>query len=559
MNLQHWVELLLYGGILLVLTPVLGRYLAYVFRIGTQTEGLWPFKQIENLLFKLSGIQKNQEMNWKSYTWALIQFHILGFLALFLLQLFQFQLPLNPAKLGSVSWHLAFNTAISFITNTNWQSYAGETTLSYGVQMLGLGVQNFLSAAAGIAVLFALIRGIIQKESSNLGNFWVDICRVTLYILLPLSIVLATGLVSQGVIQNFLAPIQVQTLEGRHQTLPQGPAASQIAIKQLGTNGGGYFNANSAHPYENPTPLSNFLQMLAILLIPSALVWAYGDLVQNRKHGWVIWSVMVSILVLGLGLSLYSETHLGVINWEGKETRFGVTNSVLWSTVTTAASNGSVNAMHSSLSPLSGGIALFNMMLGEIIFGGVGSGLYGMILFIILTLFLAGLMVGRTPEYLGKKLGIFEMKMVVIGLLVPNAAILLGTLLSLELSQGLSSLSHQGPHGFSEVLYAFTSASANNGSAFAGLNANTVYYNVALGICMLIGRFGVIFPVLAIAGSLVRQKIIPASSGTLPTHNLVFGILLAVTLLLFAGLTFLPALCLGPIVEHLLMISGATL
>ncbi len=557
MTIQSWLELLLFGASLIFLTPFLGRYIAYIFRMN---ENKIPvLKSIEAVVFRMSGIDKHKEMNWKRYALAVIQFHLIGFLALFVMMLFQSGLPLNPASLSGVSWHLAFNTAISFITNTNWQSYAGETTFGYVVQMIGLGVQNFLSAAAGIAVLFALMRALIRKETSLLGNFWVDICRITLYLLVPLSVFFAVGLVSQGVIQNFNKPVVVKTIEGDTQTIPQGPAASQIAIKQLGTNGGGFFNANSAHPYENPTPLSNFFEVLAILLIPSALVWTYGDVVKNRRHGWVIWWVMAGIFVAGLALSLYSETHMGFVNWEGKETRFGITGSVLWSAATTVASNGSVNAMHSSLSPLSGGVALFNMMLGEIIFGGVGSGLYGMILFIILTLFLAGLMVGRTPEYLGKKLGIFEMKMVVIGLLLPNAFILLGTMLAVMLPQGLSSLMHQGPHGFSEMVYAFTSACANNGSAFAGLNANTSFYNTALGICMLIGRFGVIFPVLAIAGSLARQKIVPESSGTLPTHTVVFGLLLASTILLFAGLTFFPTLCLGPIVEHLLLNSGVAL
>lgn len=549
MKAQYLLEWLIYGGVLWALTPLLGRYISSVFRRNNASK-------IELMFFKWCRIHPDQEMSWKSYLGALIQFHVLGFLFLMGMQLFQNMLPLNLTHLPNVPWHTAFNTAISFITNTNWQSYAGETTLSYFVQMVGLTVQNFLSAASGIAVLFVLIRGIIRKETTLLGNFWVDICRITLYILLPLSVLFSLSLVSQGVIQNFSTPLRVHTLEGTTQVIPQGPVASQIAIKQLGTNGGGYFNANSAHPYENPTPFTNFLEMLAILLIPSALVWTFGDLVGNRRHGWVIWTVMASILMVGLGVMLYYETHLGFVNLEGKEVRFGVGNSVLWAGVTTAASSGSINAMHSSLSPIAGGIAMGNMMLGEIIFGGVGSGMYGMVLFILLTLFLAGLMVGRTPEYLGKKLGVFEMKMVMVGLLLPNAVILIGTMASLLYPQALASLSHQGPHGFSELLYAFTSASANNGSAFAGFNANTPYFNVALGLCMLIGRFGVILPCLAIAGSLVRQKSIPASSGTLPTHTWVFGVLLTVSILLFAGLTFLPALCLGPIVEHLLMNGG---
>lgn len=436
--------------------------------------------------------------------------------------------------------------------------------MSHLTQMLGLGTQNFLSAATGIAVLFVLIRAFTRKETQLLGNFWVDLVRCTLYILLPLSLCMSIVLVAEGTVQNFNGPVHVRTVEGRTQTIPQGPAASQIAIKQLGTNGGGFFNTNSAHPYENPTPVSNFLQMLALLLIPSALVWMYGKAIGNIKHGRVIWAVMLTLWVSGFGLALYSETHLlpqatGYAGWEGKELRIGIPNSVLWATATTAASNGSVNAMISSMSPLTGGIALFNILLGEIVFGGVGSGLYGMLLFVLLTLFLAGLMVGRTPEYLGKKLGGFEMKMAVLGLLLPNILILCTIMAAILSHAGLAGPLHTGPHGFSEMLYAFASSAGNNGSAFAGINAGTPFYNITTGIAMLCGRFGIIIPCLAIAGNLVRHRITPASSGSLPTDTMVFGALLISVILLFAGLTFFPALCLGPIVEHLLMTQGVWL
>ncbi len=485
----------------------------------------------------------------------------MGFLIVFLLQIFQGSLPLNPAGLASVEPALAFNTATSFMTNTNWQSYAGETTLSYLTQMVGLAVQNFVSAATGIAVVIALTRGLARKSATTLGNFWQDIVRSTLYVLLPLSIVLALILVSQGVIQNFNAPVVATTLTGETQTLPQGPAASQVAIKQLGTNGGGFFNVNSAHPYENPTPLSNFLQVFAILLIPAALTFTYGKMVGSTRQGWVIFAAMLILLLVGFSVMLIAEYTPNPVfgtasAMEGKETRFGIMNSILWGATTTAASNGSVNAMHSSFSPLAGGIAMLNIMLGEVIFGGVGAGLYGMLIFVILTVFIAGLMVGRTPEYLGKKIEAREIKMAIIAVLLPSAAILLFAALASVTEAGLSSRANTGPHGFSEILYAFTSAAGNNGSAFAGLNANTPFYNILLGIAMWIGRFGVILPALAIAGSMVGKRVAPPSPGTFPTDSPLFVGLLIAVILIVGALTFFPALALGPIVEQLLLNAG---
>ena len=516
---------------------------------------------LEKLLYKFSGVDPDEETNWKSYTYSLFLFNLIGFLVVFVIQLFQEKLPLNPAHLPGISWHSAFNTSVSFMTNTNWQGYAGETTLSYFVQMIGLTVQNFVSAATGIAVLLALIRGIARKTTDLLGNFWTDLVRSTLYVLLPLSILMAVVLVGQGVIQNFKSYETVQTLQGAQQVIPMGPAASQIAIKQLGTNGGGFFNANSAHPFENPTPFSNLIEMLAILLIPSSLTYTYGKMVGSIRQGWAIFSVMFILLAAGLIVSLYAEYsanpvfgHLSLM--EGKETRFGITNSIIWSTSTTAASNGSVIAMHDSLSPLAGMIAMLNIMLGEIVFGGVGSGLYGMILFVILTVFIAGLMVGRSPEYLGKKIEAFEVKMAMIAVLAPNFAILIFAGLASVTHPGLSSLNNAGPHGLSEILYAFSSAAGNNGSAFAGLNANTIFYNLTLGFAMLIGRFGVIIPVMAIAGRMAGKKTTPDSAGTFRTDNGLFITLLIGVILIVGGLTHFPALTLGPVAEHLLMGAG---
>lgn len=556
------IQIFLFLGVLVLLTPILGNYMYKVFS-GEKHLMRPVLGWLEKLTYKFIGVKPEDETNWKSYLLALLVFNLVGFIFLFLIQLFQGYLPLNPARVGNVTWHLAFNTAVSFVTNTNWQGYAGETTLSYLVQMIGLTVQNFMSAATGIAVLLAVVRGISRKTTDKLGNFWTDITRTTIYVLLPLSIVFAVVLVGQGVVQNFKTYETVQTLQGAEQVIPMGPAASQIAIKQLGTNGGGFFNSNSSHPFENPTPISNFLELLLILLIPTALTFTYGKMVGSVRQGWTVFSAMLILLVVGLSISLYAEYssnpvfgHLSLM--EGKETRFGITNSILWSTTTTAASNGSVNAMHDSLSPLAGMVAMLNIMLGEVIFGGVGAGLYGMIIFIILTVFIAGLMVGRTPEFLGKKIEAFEVQMAIIAILAPSVVILLFSAWASVSIYGLSSLNNAGAHGFSEILYAYSSAAGNNGSAFAGLNANTVFYNLTLGLGMLIGRFGVIVPILAIAGSMAKKKTIPPSAGTFHTDNWLFVGLLIAVILIVGGLTFFPALSLGPIIEHLLMNRGIT-
>jgi len=557
-----FLQIIIFLGLLIGLTPALGSYMYKVFT-GEKHLMSAPFGWLERLTYKLVGVDATEETNWKSYAFGMLLFNFIGFVFVFLLQLTQAYLPLNPANLPNVSWHSAFNTAVSFMTNTNWQGYGGETTLSYLVQMLALTVQNFVSAATGIAVLIALTKGLSRRTTDKLGNFWVDLTRSTLYVLLPLSIIFAVFLVGQGVIQNFDTYQTAHTLQGAQQVIPMGPVASQEAIKQLGTNGGGFFNANSAHPFENPTPLSNLLEMLAILLIPAGLTFTYGKMVGSKKQGWTIFIVMMILLLGGLALSLYGEYSANPILghsalMEGKETRFGITNSVLWSTSTSAASNGSVNAMHDSLSPLAGMVAMINIMLGEIIFGGVGAGIYGMVVFIILTVFIAGLMVGRTPEYLGKKVEAFEITMAIIANLATSFVILLFTAWAAVSSLGLSSLNNAGPHGFSEILYAFSSAAGNNGSAFAGLNANTVFYNVLLGLGMLIGRFGVIIPILAIAGSMAKKKITPPSAGTFQTDNWLFVSLLIGVIIIVGGLTYFPALSLGPIVEHLLMNHGIT-
>jgi K+-transporting ATPase ATPase A chain len=559
---RDFVQIALYVGVLVALAPLLGGYMARVFS-GDKTFLHPALSWLERLSYRLCGVNREQEMGWHEYAKALVWFNILGFAAVFIVQITQQWWPLNPQHLPSVPWALSFNTAVSFMTNTNWQAYSGETTLSYFTQMVGLTVQNFVSAATGIAVFLALARGISRRATNVIGNFWVDMVRSVVYVLIPLSIVLGVALLGEGVVQTFNPYVTVTTLEGQSQTIPLGPAASQVAIKQLGTNGGGYFSANSAHPLENPTPVSNFLEMLAILLIPVALTFTYGKMVSNRKHGWIIFAVMFILWFGGLALSLYGEfssnSAVGLnANMEGKETRLGIVNSILWSVSTTAASNGSVNAMHSSLSPIAGGVAMFNLMLGEIIFGGVGAGMYGILLHVLLTVFLAGLMVGRTPEYLGKKIEAREIQMTILGILIPNAVILIGAGAACVLPIALSSLANHGPHGLSEILYAFSSAAGNNGSAFAGLNANTDFYNIVLGFAMLIGRFAVILPCLAIAGSLAAKKVSPPSPGTFSTDNSTFAILLIGVITIVGALTFLPALGLGPIVEHFLMIAGRT-
>jgi potassium-transporting ATPase potassium-binding subunit len=559
--MKEIIQILLFIIALIIITPVMGRFMAKVF-MGEKHFLMPLFGWLERLIYRIIRVDKQDEMNWKAYLFGLLVFNFLGFLFVFVLQMVQAYLPLNPQHLPNVPWHLSFNTAVSFVTNTNWQSYAGETTMGNLVQMLGLAVQNFVSAATGIAVAILIMRGITRKTTENLGNFWIDITRCIVYILIPISFVFALILVGQGVVQSFSPNITSTTLQGMHQVIPMGPAASQISIKMLGTNGGGFFNANAAHPFENPTPFSNFIQMLSIFLIPAGLTFTYGRFAGSNRQGWTIFIVMFLMFIIGLGLSLYAEYGYNSVlnvtgNMEGKETRFGVANSVLFSVVTTDASCGAVNAMHDSLTPLSGMVILFNMMLGEVIFGGVGAGLYGMVLFIILTVFIAGLMVGRTPELLGKKIEAFEVKMAIIGMLAPNIVIKLFTALACLVGPGLAGLNNNGPHGLSEILYAFTSAAANNGSAFAGLNTNTVFYNLLLGLGMIIGRFGIIVPVIAIAGSMAKKKVTPASLGTFRTDNWLFVGLLIGVILIIGGLTFFPPMAFGPIIEHFLMNAGS--
>ncbi len=557
---SSWLQTLLFVLLLVGLTPLLGQYMADVFQ-GKKTAISFLFIRLELLCYRLGGIDSRREMYWRNYLKALLLFNLLGFGALFLLQLIQQWLPLNPQSFPSVPWDLAFNTAASFTTNTNWQAYAGETTLSYITQMLGLTVQNFLSAATGMGALLVLIRGITNSSKDLLGSFWVDLVRSIVYLLLPLAILMAIALVGTGVIQNFSSYIHVTTLENGAQSIPMGPVASQVAIKQLGTNGGGFFNANSAHPVENPSGLSNFLESLAIILIPASLTYTYGAMLNSQKHGWLIFLVMFVVWSGGLAVSSYFQSRveptLAVYPaLEGQETRFQGASSLLWTVSTTATANGSVNAMISSLSPLAGGLAMFNIMLGEVVFGGVGVGLCGMIMYILLTVFLSGLMVGRTPEFMGKKIEKAEMQWVIAAVLIPSALILIGSGISSISPGALSSLANQGPHGLSELLYAFTSAAGNNGSAFAGLNANTTYYNLFLGAIMLLGRLAIIVPSIAIAGLLAKKKTMPPSVGTFSSDTILFIVLLLSVMLIVVALTFFPALALGPIVEHFLMQQG---
>lgn len=557
MDTNQWIQTAVYAVALIALSPFWGKYMANVFT-GKKTFLTPLLGPVERLIYRLGGVNPEAEMGWKQYTWAVLAFNAAGFLLLFFMQLLQQILPLNPNGLAGVKWDLAFNTAVSFMTNTNWQAYSGETTLSYFSQMLGLGVQNFVSAATGLAVLLALMRGFMRKNSRTLGNFWSDLVKSTLYVLLPLSMVVAVGIAYEGVPQTFKQNAVVETLEGTEQTIPLGPAASQIAIKQLGTNGGGFYGVNSAHPLENPTPFSNFLEMFSLLIIPAGCVFMFGFMTGEKKHAALLFTLMLLVWLGGLAVSVWSENYnasvLGVTEvMEGKETRFGMINSVLWSTATTAASNGSVNAMHSSLSPVAGGVALFNMMLGEIIFGGVGAGLYGMLVFVVLTVFLSGLMVGRTPEYFGKKIEKREVQMCVLAVLAPAFCILFGSALAVFLESARASILNPGPHGLTEVLYAFTSGAGNNGSAFAGLNANTVFYNLGVGLAMLVGRFGIIIPCLVMAGSLAAKKTVAKSAGTFPTDGVLFGALLLGVVLIVGVLTYFPALALGPMLEMLML------
>lgn len=572
MTTNGLLQITLYFVALLLLAKPLGVYMAAVY----ENRPLLLKRILEPLeagLYRLNGVKPEQEMGWKQYASALLWFNLFGGLMVFALQMLQAHLPLNPQQMANVTVDSAFNTAVSFATNTNWQGYGGETTMSYLTQMLGLSVQNFVSAATGMAVLVAMIRGFQRAHADGIGNFWADLTRGTLYILLPLSLVLALVLAGQGVVQTFKSyqtVSLVEQAESTTQTLAVGPAASQLAIKQLGTNGGGFFNANSAHPFENPTPLTNFLEMLAILLIPAALCHTFGTMVGDPRQGWAILSAMTLVLVSLLFVTVGYEqggnpalTALGVEqsvsadqsggNMEGKETRFGIVNSVIWATATTAASNGSVNSMHDSYTPLGGMIPMWLIQLGEVIFGGVGSGLYGMLIFVLIAVFVAGLMIGRTPEYLGKKIEAFEIKMAAVVILIPALFILGGTSLAIMVDAGKTAVANPGAHGFSEILYAFSSAAGNNGSAFAGLSANSPFYNTALGITMLFGRYGIIIPVLAIAGSLAAKKTVPTTVGTLPTHTPLFVMLLIGTVVLVGALTFVPALALGPVVEHLIM------
>ncbi len=586
---------------ILALAKPLGVYMARVYE-GRHTGLDRALGPIERFLYRISGVNADDEMDWKRYAVAMLVFNFVGFVLLYALQRLQGALPANPAHVPAVAPDLAFNTAISFVTNTNWQNYSGEQTMSYLAQMFGLAVQNFLSAASGMAVLVALIRGIARRTASTIGNFWVDTVRGTLYILVPLSLLVALGLASQGVVQTFspykkvalLQPVvvdqpkldasgaPVKDVQGNpvtekvtvtEQTLALGPAASQIAIKQLGTNGGGFFNTNSAHPFENPTPLSNFLEMLATFLIPGALCLMFGEMVRDRRQGWAILVAMSVIFVLAAVVAITSEqagnpllAKLGVDqrpsptqsggNMEGKEVRFGPAASGLFATETTSTSCGAVNSMHDSFTPLGGLVPMAMMQIGEVVFGGVGSGLYGMLAFAIVAVFIAGLMVGRTPEYLGKKIQSFEMKMASLVILIPPACVLLGTAIAVATDAGRAGVSNPGAHGFSEILYAFSSASNNNGSAFAGLNGNTPFYNFTLAVAMFFGRFWSKIPILAIAGSLVAKKLTPVGAGTLATHTPLFVVLLIGTVLLVAALTFFPALALGPIVEHLQMLAA---
>ncbi|NQD37871.1 potassium-transporting ATPase subunit KdpA [Permianibacter sp. IMCC34836] len=564
---QGLAQIALYFGVLLLITKPLGVYITAIF------DGRVRFLSLlERPLYKLAGVKDGEEMRWQHYALAVLIFNVLGVITVYALQRFQDTLPLNPAGFAAVSADSSFNTALSFVTNTNWQGYAGETTMSYLTQMLALTVQNFLSAATGIVMAIALIRGFARKSANTIGNAWIDLTRCTLYLLLPICVVFALVLVSQGVIQNFSDYLTVETLDGGKQTIAMGPVASQEAIKMLGTNGGGFFNANSAHPFENPTAFSNFLQMLSIFAIPAALCWVFGRMVGDTRQGWAILAAMMitfagflivvtvaeqqgNPVLTALGADQTVSTLQSGGNMEGKEVRYGITNSALFATITTAASCGAVNAMHDSFTPIGGFVPMMLIQLGEVIFGGAGSGLYGMLMFAIIAVFIAGLMIGRTPEYIGKKIEAFDMKMVSVAILITPLLVLVGTAIAVVTDAGIASRANPGAHGFSEILYAFSSAANNNGSAFAGISANVPFYNLMLGITVWFGRFLPIVAVLAVAGNLASKKQVPAGAGTLPTHGPLFITLLIGSVLLVGALTFIPALALGPFVEQLMMLG----
>ena len=565
MTLIGWVQIILYCAIIVALTPVLGAYMTHVFN-GERTFLSPVLRPVEALLYSASGIDEKSEQRWFTYTIAMLLFHVGGFAILYALLRLQGALPFNPAEMSAVAPDLAFNTAVSFITNTNWQNYGGESTLSYLTQMLGLTHQNFLSAATGIVLAVALIRGFARASAKTIGNFWVDITRCTLYILLPICVVYTLFLVWQGIPQTLGPYVEATTLEGAKQIIAVGPAASQIAIKMLGTNGGGFFNANASHPFENPTALSNFVQMLSIFVLGAALTNVFGRMVGNQRQGWAILAAMGVLFIAGVLFCYWAEANgtatlnaLGLTggNMEGKEVRFGIVASALFAVITTAASCGAVNAMHDSFTALGGMIPLINMQLGEIIIGGVGAGLYGMLLFVVLTVFIAGLMVGRTPEYVGKKIEAREVKMAMLAILILPLMMLGWTAIAVVYPTAVASMANAGPHGFSEVLYAFVSQTANNGSAFGGLTGNILFYNLAGAVSMFIGRFWMIVPAMAIAGSLAQKRTVAVSSGTFPTTSELFVGLLVGVILIVGGLTFFPVLALGPIVEHLAMQAGS--
>jgi potassium-transporting ATPase potassium-binding subunit len=572
MTANGWLQIAIYFVLVLAVTKPLGAFMARVFE-GEPTVLSPVLRPVERAIYAVCGVNEREEQHWVTYTVAMLVFSIAGFVSLYALQRLQDVLPFNPQGMSALTPDLSFNTSVSFVTNTNWQSYGGESTMSYLVQMAGLTVHNFVSAATGIALAIALVRGFARRSANTVGNFWVDLTRSTLYILLPMAIIEALALVACGMPQNLGSYVEATTLEGAKQVIAQGPVASQIAIKQLGTNGGGFFNANSAHPYENPNAISNLIEMWSIVAISAALTYTFGRMVKSTRQGWTLFAVMAALFFAGLVAVYAAEsqgnpafTALNIDqapsalqsggNMEGKEVRFGIANSAIWATATTDASNGSVNSMHDSYTPLGGLIPMLNIQLGEIIFGGVGSGLYGMLLFAIVAVFVAGLMVGRTPEYIGKKIEAREVKMTMLAILVLPLSYLGFTALAVVLPDGLAGMANQGPHGFSEALYAFTSATGNNGSAFAGLTANTPFYNTTLGLAMLIGRFAMIVPMMAVAGSLAAKKIVPPSAGTFPTTGPLWVGLLAGVILIVGGLTFFPALAFGPLAEHFAMTAG---